>query len=261
MRKLILAIFAVILVSAVGLLLALPRAEPVSATALTQQADQEKSSMLAGIASGQMLYIRNETHLQVDTSLAPGPWRPPAYWEGKMWMAVGSDGCLTTYTGVGRDADGVVVSHSKIENGQNVLTWAATGDQITYPVTCNPSGELASWINGIWSYTASDPSYTRVGNGLLEGRQTVIFEKEISTKVSLGEQFTQDQIKTMRDFASDLSPSVVYRIEYPADKPLLFKSEQYDKDASGNRTLTNSHRILEYSLLPADTQIGPFEND
>ena len=261
MRKLTLAVGAVALLTVMGLLLLLPQTNSVNAAAITQQATQEMTRLVDGVDGGQILHIRKESRRQVDPSRQPGPWRQPAYLESEIWMALDADGCLTTYSSVSRDSDGEVVSHSKIENGQNVLTWAATGDQITYPVTCAAGGEVSSWLNSLWSYTANDPSYTNIGSGRINGKETGIFEKEVSTSVTAGEQFSQGQQQAVTDSLAGLAPSVVYRLEFPADKPLLYKSSTYDKDAGGVRTLKEEHHILEYNLLPANTQIGPFDNN
>ena len=55
--------------------------------------------------------------------------------------------------------------------------------------------------------------------------------------------------------------TVVQRLEFPLDKPVLYRMTQWEMYEAGERTLTHDLRIVEYRLLPADTQIGPFADD
>ena len=52
--------------------------------------------------------------------------------------------------------------------------------------------------------------------------------------------------------------TVVQRLEIPLDRPILYRTTQWEMDEAGERTLTLDFRAVEYRLLPADTQIGPF---
>ncbi len=52
--------------------------------------------------------------------------------------------------------------------------------------------------------------------------------------------------------------TTVQRLEFPLDKPILYRMTQWEVDEAGKSTLTLDFRTVEYRLLPADTQVGPF---
>lgn len=245
MTKIKLNIGVVVLVSILSLLCFLPgfQTNEVNAAALTQEANQEKQSILQSIAAGQVLYMREEQYEKHKPSTDGHPWRHPENIQVETWMAADSNGRLTTYSTAARSLDGDLLSYSMIENGNLVFRMVANGEELSVPLQTNHT--LPARLESIWrtgERLSGDSEYSSLGAGQWNGKQTAIFEDEVTIP-----------LPTPQD--------IVYRNEHVVDKPLLFSSSIWEKDADGTRTRTSERRIVEYQLLPADTQIGPFTND
>ncbi len=235
------------------------RTDPVGATVIAQRAEQEKQRLLDGIAGGQILYLKSETYQKRDPLLptnVAGVF--PEYRTGETWMAADADGNMTIYTSVVRNLDGVALGYSQLENGQRVATWVATGERQA-AVGYSGQDTLAPWVKGMFSMDSwlSNREFSRVGSGSLDGRKSAIFEMQSTTTSN----FTPEQIREMHIPKDQLPPQRVHILkrEFIEEKPLLWWSTSWEVDDAGERTLLEGHRIVEYRLLPANTQIGPFD--
>ncbi len=250
-----------LLAAAIGLLglvvFDMLRTDPVSAAVIMQRAEQEKQSVLNGIDGGQILYLRSERYKKSDPSLPENvAWVYPENRTAETWMASGAAGNMTIYTNVTRNLDGEALTYSQMENGQRVATWVATGEQMELGQIGDTA--LATWVEGVWGMGAllSDWGQSRVGSGQLNGKSSAIFEKQTTTSAN----FTSKQIQAMHIPVDQLPQErvLVSRQEFTEEKPLLWWSTLWEVDDAGERTLLEGYRIVEYRLLPANMQIGPF---
>ncbi len=251
-----------LLAAAIGLLglvvFDMLRTDPVSADVIMQRAEKEKQRLLDGIAEGRILYLRSETYQKRDPLLPTNiAWVYPERRTGETWMAADADGNMTIYTGVIRNLDGEALAYSQLENGQRVATWVATGER---QAAARYSGQdtLAPWVKGMFSMDSwlSGREFSRVGSGSLDGQQSAVFEMQSTTTSN----FTPEQIREMHIPEDQLRGKLVHILkrEFIEDKPLILRSSLWEQNDAGGRTLFEEFKIVEYRLLPANTQIGPF---
>ena len=225
-----------------------------------QRASEERLRLLKGISDGHVLYLKSVRYDKRNPASLGMLWTPPEHTIEETWMAEGDDGAFTTYTTVTRDTDGEVVSHSRLVDGQSVATWAATGDTVTEPLSDEES--LSWWVVGLWNSAVSlaDSGYELVGTGRWYGQPTAIYESVITYSINVG-HFSASQKESM-GLAPDqksIKQRIVRGYEYMVDSPLLYRNAEWTTDEDGGRSLSGEFRIVEYRLLPADTEIGPFD--
>ena len=120
MNRVKLGVSAAVFVSAFCLLALLPtiKVHDVSGVDVANAAQDQRQVLLSGVSSGKILYLRTETYRRDDPSItASHPWDYPEQTQGEIWMGIDSNGDFTTYTTVGRNSDGEVLTHSKLGNG------------------------------------------------------------------------------------------------------------------------------------------------
>ena len=117
---------------------------------------------------------------------------------------------------------------------------------------------LATWVEGVWGMGAllSDWGQSRVGSGQLNGKSSAIFEKQTTTSANSPQSRYR---RCISPWTSSRRSALVSRQEFTEEKPLLWWSTLWEVDDAGERTLLEGYRIVEYKLLPANTQIGPFD--
>ena len=263
MNRVKLGVSAAVFVSAFCLLALLPtiKVHDVSGADVANAAQDQRQVLLSGVSSGKILYLRTETYRRDDPSItASNPWDYPEQTQGEIWMGIDSNGDFTTYTTVSRNSDGEVLTHSKLESGNRVLTWVPTGAEISAPVADISHVTLADWIESVWRTETArtlDTEYSHAGYGTRDGKRTVAFEKEAVITLP-----TASELQAM-GLPAELPPArtLVRRSEHMVDDPLLYQTSTFEKDASGERTLDYSFRVVSYQMLPADTQIVSFTND
>lgn len=235
-------------------------ADAAVSTTPTRQAADERLRILKGISDGQILYLRSIRYEERNPAALGLPWKPPEHTREETWMAQGDDDAFTTYTTVVRDTDGNLVSYSRLEDGRQVSTWAATGDRVTESVGDEES--LSWWVVGIWQTAANlaNSGYELVGTGRWYGRPSAIYESETTYTINVG-HFSASQKESM-GLAPDqksINQTVIRGYEYVVDSPLLYRNTEWTTGENGLRRLTGDYRIVEYRLLPADARIGPFD--
>ena len=225
-----------------------------------QRAAEERLRILSGISEGQVLYLKTVQYDKRNPASLGLPWTPPEHTIEETWMAEDDDGAFTTYTTVMRDTDGEVVSHSRLEDGQRVATWAATGDRVTEPFGDEES--LSWWVVGLWQTAANlaNSGYEPVGAGRWYGQPTAIYENETTYSINVG-HFSAS-LKESMGLAPDqksIKQTVIRGYEFVVDSPLLYRNTEWTIGEDGGRKLSGDFRIVEYRLLPADARIGPFD--
>ena len=253
---------AIALLAALALLWLLPEfaTDPARATIPTQQLNQERQRLLRGISAGQILYLKSEEYDRRNPAAFEQFWTRPEHAREETWMGQDDDGALAFYSTLLKDSGGNVVSYSELEDGQRVTTWKATGLRVPTPLSDDES--VSWWLVGIWQSRASlaDAGYELVGTGRLYGQPTAIHERKTTIRIKT------TSIPASQKDAMGLSPDQKYinqtlisTYEYIVDSPILYRTASWSVDEDGARTLTEEFRIVEYRLLPADTQIGPFD--
>ena len=262
-----LGIGTILLVAVFGLLWFLPASgtDMAGLVGLTDEALKEKQRLLDGIAKGQILYYRGEQYVKsrplTSGTVGGFDWTLPEHIRSETWMAADENGQTTTYTHIGPSVEGEVLIHSTLENGHMVYRNLGTGEQTSLPV----SGEqrFEPWLEGRWSLSRrlSDRGFEFVGSGWVDGMRTAIFQEELEHTTSSNRPSDQRERMQVPSYRWYTTRTVVQRLEFPLDKPVLYRMTQWEMDEAGERTLTHDLRIVEYRLLPADTQIGPFADD
>ena len=262
MSRIKIGIGSAVLASSFALLWFLPISgiDPTKETVPTQQLNLERQRLLRGLSAGQILYLKSVEYERRSPDAVEQFWTRPEHAREETWMAQGDDGALAMYSTLLKNSDGDVVSYSELEDGQRVTTWKATGLRIPTPLTDDES--VAWWLVGIWQSRASlaDSGYELVGTGRLYGQPTAILERKTTIRIKT------TSIPASQKEAMGLSPDQKYIIqtlvstyEYLVDSPILYRTASWSVDEDGARTLTEEFRIVEYRLLPADTQIGPLD--
>ena len=257
-------IASIVLASVLALLLLLPDSgtDTASLVGLTDEALKEKQRLLDGMAGGQILNLREEHYTKSRSqTLSPDPdsiSSLPEHIRAEMWMAADEDGQITTYTWVGRSLEGELLMHSTLENGHTVIRNLATGEQESLPARSDL--RIESWLEGKWSLSRrlSDMGFEFVGSGWVDGLRTAIFEQELEHTADLNRPADQRDRLQIPSYQWRTTRTVVQRLEIPLDRPILYRTTQWEMDETGERSLTLDFRAVEYRLLPADTQIGPF---
>ena len=259
------SIGAVFLASVLCLLWSLPApgADPVGLIGLTDKALEEKQRLLDGIAEGQVIYLRKEQYTRSrPQNVSPEPdsvWTLPQHILVESWIAADENGQIATYSTTGRSIEGELLIYSTIENGRTVFRNLATGKQESIPASREI--KLESWLEGMWSSRRRllGRGFEFVGTGWLNGMRTAILEEELERTTSSNRPADQRERMQIPSYQWYTTRTTAQRLEFPLDKPILFRMTQWEMDEAGKRTLTHDFRTLEYKLLPADTQIGPFD--
>ena len=263
MNKIQPAIVAILLASAFALMwfLPVPESDSIRETFPTRQLDLERQRILRGLSSGQILYLKSVEYEKRNPDAIKQFWTRPEHAIEETWMAQDEDGVLTMYSTLLKDAGGDVVSYSQLKDGQRVTTWKASGIQVPRPQSDDESVEW--WVVGIWQTRASlaDAGYELVGTGRWYGQPTAIHEKKTTFRISAS-GFSASQRESMGLSPDDqyLQQTIYLSYEYMVDTPILYRTASWGTDEDGARTLNEEFRIVEYRLLPADTQIGPFDD-
>ena len=98
-----------------------------------------------------------------------------------------------------------------------------------------------------------------MSSGWVDGMRTAIFEEESEHTTSSNQPADQRERMQIPSYQWYTTRITVQRLELPLDKPILFRSSEWEVAETGRKTLTFDIRIVEYKLLPADAQIGPFD--
>ena len=200
--------------------------------------EEELERLVEGLSDGQILYLRTANYTRPNPEIpANSPWASQENTRGEVWMAQDANGGPVLYTSITYNLKGDVVGYSRIEDDQQAFYNLATGAQMDSPLYDDES-TFAGWVRAVWRAEARvvRDGYTFVETGAWRGQR-------IST------------YKTRRDPFSFESGTIIDLYEFVVDRPLLYRSARFEEDDEGNPNLESDHRILEYKLLPAETNV------
>lgn len=227
---------------------------------ILDRTQQEKQMVLNQLVEGKILYLKSEAYKKFDPSKISNPdaaFVGPEHRQGETWMGADANGNTSFQIGVSRTLQGELLAVSKWEEGRMVSTWIPTGEEMT--VETGSGSSLLGWVEGIWRYRQryTDRGWTYVGQGELNGERSVILENQYATT----KEFSPEGLEYIGTpvYASTVSQERVNRIEFVVVTPLIWWSSLWELSEAGERTLLGEHRVIEYQMLPADTQIGPFQ--
>lgn len=236
---------------------------------ILERPQRQKEAVLDQIAQGKILYLKSERYKKFDPSKISNrdaAWVGPEYTVGEAWMGADASGNTSFQIGVSRTLQGDLLAVSKWGDGRMISTWIPTGEEME--VETGSSSSLTAWVEGIWNMAARqlDRGWSYMGHGELNGEQSLIFETQYTnTKVLSNEEAEARGLPSsledlgLPSYEHLVMQQMVNRMEFVETIPLIWWSSQWELSEEGERTLVEEHRVLEYRLLPADTQIGPFQ--
>ncbi len=209
---------------------------PATATKLATLAQQNKQSLLDGIAEGQPLYFKLEKY----KTNRLGPSDYPDRVIDETWLSAGANGSIEAAVATMRSLDGELLGYTRLENGGLVFTDVATG--MTFNINVDHWGSLESSVNEVWNrpQALQDSGVEFKGRGRLNERESLIYEWTYTS------QGGPD---------SGAQRSMLKRIELVEDAPLLFKESSYEVDDQGVKTLIEETTVVEYGLLPEGSTV------
>ncbi|MDA0987552.1 MAG: hypothetical protein O2783_00120 [Chloroflexi bacterium] len=220
---------------------------------------QEKQMVLDQLVEGKILYRRSKNYKKFDSSRISNPdaaWVGPEHKLGEAWMGADANGNTSFQIGVSRTLQGELLTVSKWEGGRWVSTWIPTGKEMTAETGAD---SLTTWVEGIWGLHERylDNGWTYIERGELNGERSVILENQYATT----KEFSPEGLEYIGTpvYASTVSQEMVNRIEFVEITPLIRWSSLWELSEEGKRTLVEERRVIEYQMLPADIQIGPFQ--
>lgn len=208
-------------------------------------ADEELERLVAGITDGQTLYFRSVEYKRPDPDKIPldSPLWTPETVRSEYWYAQDSNGEIILYTAITRALDGRIVGVHRLEDGQMVSYYLLTGAQVWFSQGPVIGDSIPDWLRLVWPLKVGD-WYTEVEPAYWQGQPVAVWESRTAT-------FT--------------GPQLVYVYEYVVDRPLLRRQAVYEEDETGERTLIDDYRVVEYRLLPKagipEVQVTPCVED
>lgn len=231
-----------LLVGLVWLSIVQRSSDRVAATGLLQAAQQEKNTLLAGIAEGQILHILIETYQK---NRLPGPaaldgaWGYPDRTQGEIWLSADENGNISTYVTATRDLEGILLQRSLKTDGRRESTDIATGRIMSFDTGRNT--HIASWINGMWDHPQQlrEKGWTLKGQRQLNGRQSIVHEMSFTIPADENQE----------------ERNMVREIEFAETTPLIWRSTLWKINGQGERTLAEENKVLDIQLLPANHEV------
>ena len=224
-----LSLVAVIIITALAFDLAVDNS-PVSAAKLLSAQDADKQDLIDGNADGRLLYIRSEDYVldRIGSSEYPDTVLL------ETWLGTDDDGLVSTAVSTMSNADGIVLLHSKLVDGQVVSTDVDTGEIFRHQ-TMNASME--SWLNGVWERPdrMSGEGVRDKGEGSYNDMPSRIYERDAVRREGVD---------------GEGKPELILRVEIVEDAPLFLKQSWIEEDRNGGRVLLRSNKLSWFELLP-----------
>ena len=197
---------------------------PATVAEVVSSVEQNKQSLLDGIAAGQPLYYKVEKY-QRDPIGPAGPGTYPNTTISENWFVPGEDGRITNVAGTLRNLQGELLGYSQLVNG--VLTYTDIGTGMTMDMAAHDySVTLESVVEWFWALPQALQSrgYAVKEPGTLNQRESLIYERATDGRL--------------------------IRVEVVEDAPILFKESHYEGDTAVQDALTSESTFVEYKLLP-----------
>ena len=191
--------------------------------------EQNKQSLLIGIAAGQPLYYKVLKY-QKDPLGPGGPGSYPSTTISENWFVAGDDGQISDAVATLRTTEGVLLGYNKLVDGALVYTDIQTGDE--FVLNHDFSGALSSIVDSFWALPQSlqNRGVAVKEQGTLSERASLIYEKQQSN-------------------------GRLRRTELVENAPMLYKESIYDGASAVQSALRWENAIVEYRLLPAGTDL------
>ena len=226
-----LSLVAVIIITALAFNLAVDT--PVSAAQLLSDRDAAKQDLIDGTAEGRLLYIRSEDY--VLDRIGPSEYPDTVILE--TWLGTDDEGLVSTGVSTMNNVDGVVLQHSRLADGNLVITDVATG--MTFEHTA-VNASLESWLHGAWERPdrMAGEGVRDKGEGSYNDMPSRIYERDKVGREAVGGEETS---------------GLILRVEIVEDAPLFLKQSWIEEDRNGGRVLLRSNKVLSFELLPEDS--------
>ena len=192
--------------------------------------DADKQDLIDGTADGRLLYIRSEDY--VLERIGPSEYPDTVILE--TWLGTNDDGLVSIAVSTMSNADGVVLLHSKLADGQVVSTDVTTGETFEHQ-TMNASME--SWLNGVWERPdqMAGEGVRDKGEGSYNDMPSRIYERDVIRREGA---------------EGEGKPELILRVEIVEDAPLFLKQSWFQEDSNGARALLRSNKLASFELLP-----------
>lgn len=230
----------VVVVVALIAVLYFGRTDQITATEISTLAQQNKQSVVDGVANGQLLYVKFEEYRRN----RPGPIEYPDTVITETWLGQGENGSIDPYVSTVRTLDGVLLQHGRVQDGVSVITDVATGR--TFTMNTGNGQTLSSWLDEVWDrpQLIQDSDAEFIGQGSLNQRQSQVYEKSFTFEGGPD---------------AGMQMAMIKRIELIEDAPLLLKQSLYDVDSQGTKSLVEESNLVEYKLLPSGSTVPPVQ--
>ncbi|MCH9037659.1 MAG: hypothetical protein IH860_10150, partial [Chloroflexi bacterium] len=206
------------------------------------------------------LYLKFERYKKFDPSKISNPdaaFVGPEHRLVEVWMVPDANGNTSTQVSISRTLQGELLAISRWERGRMVSTWVPTGEEMV--VETGSGSSLRRWVEGIWNLAARqlDRGWSYMGQGELNGERSLIFENQYTTTKA----FSPEGLEYIGTpvYLSTVMQKMLHRMEFVEITPLIWRESRWELSEGGKMTLVEDRRVVEYRLLPADTQIGPFQ--
>ena len=201
----------------------------VTPTPTATTSEQNKQSLLTGIAAGQPLYYKVLKY-QKDPLGPGGSGSYPSTTISENWFVAGDDGQISDAVATLRTQAGVLLGYSKLINGALVYTDIQTGEE--FVLNHDFSGTLSSIVDSFWALPQSlqNRGVAVKEQGTLSERASLIYEKQQSN-------------------------GRLRRTELVENAQMLYKESIYDGASAVQSALRWENALVEYKLLPAGTAL------
>jgi hypothetical protein len=203
------------------------------------------------LTTGRVLHIKMiefKRHGPVASEMEANAWVPPETTMGDVWLGpVDSDGIFTDCKGILTDLSGNTVQEVSSVGDEVVYRDVRFGEERRVPYMRMSAAAYLQAMADI-AQRLLESGWSWVGNGTLDGKETVVIEKLSPWLGVSPEQFGPGDF--VNPYTLDLDPrQVLHRVELVLDNPLLHSEQTWAIDQQGNRTLINEERFIAVEVV------------